>query len=85
MHECLVRMAVDDDVARITREQFLGRRAAQFVSMGHVDGQSAPPSNVFRLERRARWIDIAVDGSDRSDGAEFVEDPTPAESPAWRI
>ena len=47
VHERLVRVAVDHDVAAIAGEQSIGRWRAELVAVAHVDPQAA------QLERQA--------------------------------
>ncbi len=67
-------VAEDDDVAVVAGEQLLRRRAAELVAVRDIDAQAAGRDGLTRLERPARRVDVTVDGRDRGDCPQFVED-----------
>ena len=70
-----VRVAVHDDVGRITSEQLLGPGDAELVSMADVDAETVDG----HVDRRAqagvaRCVGVSVNSMHRRDDGEFVED-----------
>lgn len=71
MNQRAVRMAEDNDVSAVTRQQFLGGRAAELVPVREVDGETRQFEGPARFERPPRRIDVAADRGDRGDGGQF--------------
>ena len=70
-----MRVAIYDDIGRITSEQLLGLRDAEFVAMADVDMDSVD----LHVDRGAQpgvagFVGIAVDGVHGGDDGELLED-----------
>ncbi len=74
-----MRVAVDENVARIPRQQARGCGAAEFMTMTDVNGQAAGIGNDFIGEYTVEWVDVSIHRADRRDGAERVEHVAPAD------
>jgi len=74
LDERLVRVPVDQNVGRVGRQELCGRRAAQLVSVAHVNREASGLEREFVGQPSVDRIDVAADGLDRRDGPERIED-----------
>ncbi len=67
-------MPVDEDVSRVGLEQLLGGRTPQLMAVRDMNGETAGPDDVLRVEGRTRRIDVAVDREDGRNHLQLVQD-----------
>ena len=78
--ERFVRVAENDDVGSVAREQLFGCRSADLVAVADVDRYALDLDEQAAVEARfARRVGVAVDRANRRDGRQLDEDRLPAD------